>query len=360
MNKVKMEKIFYLNPNVGSGIEYAGNVFLTWLQDLPGKYDLINYKYQNPSYLIFKDIIKEMPDIIILNEYYIQNVRAVLHYKMINKNVKVLYILHVWKYLIDIMDNSFVGRNNSYVREISDHNHFLVNSVDDILVLNYKPDNIFPGIHNVRIKNGYMPTDPNVYKITCEWKKRKKKFMIAGNIIPLKISEEFIRKISETNIEADCFGDYNFDSPEQFGATDEYYKILLRSKNLKLFGLYPQERMAYLFNEYKYLIIPHDGYETFNFTLLQAICCGTVPLVINDRTTKAFDYTWIDWADQMYIGTNTVDSMIQILKKRNIDNNIDLTAFSKKISGKAYKKFNYIKLKSYFLSTLNAYNEQIL
>jgi len=348
-----MKKIFYINPAVGSGIEYAGNIFSNWLKALPGKYDLINYKYQNPSYLVFKDIIKAMPDIIVLNEYYIQNVRAVLHYKMLNENVKVLYILHVWKYLIDIMETSITGRNgNNSMGKMMDHNHFVLNSVDDILILNYKPDNTLPYIHNVRIKNGYMPTDPDVYKITCEWKERPNNFLIAGNIIPLKLSEEFIRKISKTNIEVDCYGKYDLDSPEEFGATDEYYKLLLKCKNIKLYGLYPQERMASLLNEYKYIIMPHDGYETFNFTLLQAIYCGTIPLVINDRKTEKYDYTWIDWADEMYIGTNTVDSMIQIIEKNCAT---DMTSFSKKISSDAFKKFNYINLKTYFCGTLIRY-----
>ena len=351
-----MKKIFYLNPSVGSGIEYAGNVFANWLQDSLKKYFLINYKHQNPSYLVFKDLIHEMPDIIILNEYYIQNVRAVLHYKMLNKDVRVLYILHVWKYLFDIMDNSSVEQNGkSSPLETTDHNHFVLNSVDDIIILNYKPDNILPNIHNVRIKNGYMPTDPNVYKITCEWKKRTNKFLIAGSIIPLKISEEFVKRISKTSIQIDCYGKYNTNSPEDIGATSAYYKLITKSKNLKLRGLYPQERMAHLFNEYKYIIMPHNGYETFNFTLLQAIYCGTIPLVINDRTTEEYDYTWIDWAEKMYIGTNTVDSMMQFLNKISADDDIDMSYFSKKISERAFKKFNYTKLKNYFRGTLSEY-----
>jgi len=127
-----MKKIFYLNPSVGSGIEYAGNIFANWLQDSQKEYDLINYKYQNPSYLVFQDIINERPDIIILNEYHIQNVRAVLHYKMLNKNVKVLYIIHVWKYLFDILENSFVEKKgNSFLLETTDHHHFVFNSVDE-------------------------------------------------------------------------------------------------------------------------------------------------------------------------------------------------------------------------------------
>lgn len=351
-----MKKIFYVNPNVGSGIEYAGNVFLGWLQNLSGKYVLINYKYQNPSDVILKDIIKEMPDIIILNESYIQSVRAVLHYKMLKKNVNVLYIMHVWKYLFDIMNNSLVEKNDkSYMRELTDQKQFILNSVDDILILNYQPDNIFPNIHNVRIRNGYMPTDPDVYKITCKWEERPKMFLIAGNIIPLKISEEFIRKLSKTNVQVDCYGKYNLDSPEEFGATDEYYKLITKCKNINLYGLYPQERMASLFNDYKYIILPHNGYETFNFTLLQAIYCGTIPLVINDRTTEEYDYTWIDWADEMYIGTNTVEAMIQILNKKRADDEVDRTGFSKKISEYAFKKFNYKDLNKYFCSTLDKY-----
>ena len=51
-----MKKLFLVNLDVGSGIEYAGNMFLKILQK---KYEVFNYKHQNPYFIVLKDIMSK-------------------------------------------------------------------------------------------------------------------------------------------------------------------------------------------------------------------------------------------------------------------------------------------------------------
>jgi len=84
-------KIFYINLNVGSGIERTGNTILKML----GDYEVFEYKWQNPPSLVISDIVKVNPDVILINEFYPRVLKAVYFYKMCNPTVKVIFINHV-------------------------------------------------------------------------------------------------------------------------------------------------------------------------------------------------------------------------------------------------------------------------
>jgi glycosyltransferase involved in cell wall biosynthesis len=86
--------------------------------------------------------------------------------------------------------------------------------------------------------------------------------------------------------------------------------------------------------------------------MLQAIFCGIIPLVINDRSQTNFNYTWIDWAQGFYYGSNTSDEMINNLNLIAADNT-DKTKISEYISSSISKKYNYEVFKQRFIKVIS-------
>ena len=331
-------KILLFNFTVGSAVEYIGNTFRKWLNEIPN-IDIVEIKEQNASVVNIDFIINAKPDIIILNDLLEEKtLDCVYYYKKCFPNTKVIVIYHSWRTIYNFDEKNADDFKRRYFN----------NLVDDIICLNYIPENtnntsdLFKRVHNF-----YHPIDTMEYYSKIPWNKRDNLFGYFGNILPHKMSLEFIEKIQQTDIIVDCYGKI-LDWEEY----KEYNNLVNNCKNIVFKGYINQEDMPDYINRYKYFVMAHDGYEPFNVTLLQCILCGTIPLVVNDRTSKKFDSTWIDWADNLYFGSNTVEEMINNLEHIKT---LDCNDISIQISNQAKLKFDYSKFKDFFIKTIEKY-----
>ena len=293
--------ITFINHDVGSGIEYIGNIFLNWTKEL---YLTSVISNQNPPILIYKELIEQNPNIIILNEYYERTLEAISFYKSSFPKTKIIFINHSSK----LVDNKKNDRNIA-IRE-------LYNKIDVKIGLNSK------GGKDV-IDFEYMPVNPEIYKIKTSWKDRKKDFIILGNINNQKISSKFIKK---NKVKMDCYGINNGD-----------YEVFNNDKNLKYISKLEQEKVPEVLNEYKYAIFPFGGKEIFSISILQSILCGTIPIVLNDSGNN-----WTKWTDGFVYLSDNVNTFCNNIEK--LSKNTEILNFEN-VRISAVEKFNYLNLK---------------
>jgi len=86
--------------------------------------------------------------------------------------------------------------------------------------------------------------------------------------------------------------------------------------------------------------------EIFNITLQQAINCGTIPLVLNDKTAQ-FDHSWLDWANGCIVPHDKEEHLFNTMKSIT-NTQYDYEYFSNIISDDIKNKFNYNKFKQTF------------
>ena len=342
-------KVLFVNLHIGSGVEVAGDTYREWIYEAIN--ESITYIEYNKSFDFIKVeefskfLIKENPDIIIVNESF-EVIMLPIYFHKLYKNIKIIHILYLWTYLYDY--------NISHIPTIMHNSYYEL--CDKIFITNYLPLNkSLPSNFNPKkFYNTSQPVNPDKYNIVKKWKNRDKMFCYIGNIIPQKLSLEFIKEIKKTSIKIDCYGkipplDGKWSNYLEYN--EEYIDNFNSCENLNYMGVLKFEDVEKIFNEYKYFILPTSGQEPFNQCLLQAIYCGTIPLVVNDRTTKKFDYTWIDWAKGLYLNWNKVNEFIENLINI-VDKNPDYSNMSENIRNEAIKKFNYAEYKSEFIRTI--------
>lgn len=340
-------KVVYFNLNVGSAIEYSGNIIKSWLLEIPN-IELVEAKEQSNAIYHLNILRKENPDLIIINEYYRNVVEACTYYKLLN-NCKIIFIWHVWQSLT--VEGYGAINNGDPVARYSDFIIMkeLLERTDDIFCVNYCQDlSKIPDFLRDKFLNFYYPTDDTIFNTSQPWIDRKKDFLYIGNILNHKLSINFIKKLKDTNIKIDCYG-------KIFKENIEYNKEFGECSNLDYLGVVDQIDVPNILNQYKYLVMAHDGYEPFNWVLLQAMFCGTIPLVMNNRYGK-FDSSWIDWANGLKFECNTtmelINNIIKITKE-----NPDMGDIAEQISIKAKEKFNYLRFKNKFQKTISSKEE---
>lgn len=335
-----VKKILVLNLNVGSAIEYAGDIFISWARELG--HEVVEYKEQTEAGHTLRYLIKEKPDLVVVNEYHHRTAVVTFLYTSIT-GVPVLYIDHVWSRVnnwIDDKDRSkYEELAKMWYRHLLDFSSF-------IFCLNSKPVEI-PWHQRVRdkISNRYYPTDDATYNVTKPWSDRPNMFCYIGNILPHKLSSDFLAKICDTNLVVDCYG-ADLTRDDTYGRT---FDTAAAEGNIQYKGLIPQDKIAEVMNEYKYFVLPHNGYEPFNWVLKQCAFCGTIPLVLNDRDTHLYNGKWIDWAAGLYMGCKFTDDFIANLVKINKEQP-DHSKRSELISTTAKMTFPYIEFKIEFQS----------
>ena len=341
---MKQNKVYYFNFNVGSGIEFTGNTIKPWIEEFCKENDYVFYerKDQGQGYEQYSDLVEQKPNVIVLNEYYDKSVEASLFYKIANPNTKIIFINHVYTDL----DWAFSStkENDAKVLEQSRLREFL-QKCDLIYVVNKKPTDSFPKQIAGKIHNFYQPTNPQMFKIKMPWEERQDNFLYLGNILPHKLSAQFLQEIDNYDIVLNCVGNKNH--------ANESYKLLFDSrKNICYHGFIPQEDVPNKLNTAKYFILPHDGYEPFNMALLQAMFCGSIPIIVN-RCNEDKDRHWLDWAQGLYFEAKNYTDLLQIMANISIfEKQYDMPALSKYISQTAQEKFSYIQFKEHFTNNL--------
>lgn len=334
-------RIYYFNYSVGSGIEATGNEFQKWIASILEPDDvLFEQKVQDQPSNQIQELIAFKPDIIIANEMYLMSIEQMFYYKSFFPETKTIILCQVWNEL------QRVGENVSDFEKIK--NRLFTSAgkqADSIFVLNVKPDWITykEEIIEKKYLNRYHPVDDELYKIKVSWWDRPNLFGYFGNIYPLKFSHDFIKK--NRVVEVDLYGNRQFKAKEM--SFPVFNRDLDSNKCLIYKGVVPQEQMPDVLNSYKFFVLPHSGSETFNITLLQAIKCGTIPLVVRKGT-------WLHWAKDMYLAVADEDRLIQ--KMIEIKQGYpDLTPYSETISKMAQEKYGYENLKKEFQDTLHGF-----
>lgn len=337
-----MKKVLYFNFNVGSAIEYVGNIFSSWLGEI-NNIDVVEIKEQDqPSYIIDK-VIKVKPDIIIMNELYNKSSEPSFYYKKFYPDTKIIFLNHSWKEIFYTSNDT--SNDEEKIRLL--FNSRFYRECDVIINLNSKPQSTsWPVDLNERIINGYFPVDLS-FKNVKPWKDREHDFVILGNVYALKISVDFLKEANNKGLKIHCYGKKK---PEW--GSKEYFDLFEKCNAIQYMGEVKQEEVSEILNKYKYFVMPHDGYEIFNVSLLQAIKCGTIPLISNDRDSTKYDYTWIDWASGLYFGCNTakelVNNMVEFCREKP-----DQSEISTYISNISNERFSYDYLRNIFTSTIN-------
>lgn len=329
-------KIFYINLDVGSGIEYVGNIFLNWLKNIDG-IELTMHTSQDCSVEFIDFIKKAEPDLIISNESYPRTRVGINEYLKLNPSTKLLFLSHSWQEIM--VRDRLSGEFNEFISRCN-----------RIFCLNVMPQYAKDKLKFV--DNFCHPISHEIFNITTSWKDRPYKFLYFGNIIPIKLSRSFISEISKTNIQLDCYGN-RWKKHIRDIDMQEYNKAFDECPNIRYKGKISRDGVSSLLNQYKYFVLPHDGAEPFNISLLEAIFCGTIPLIVNDTNSKTFDPGWLDWADGFYYSCNSAEDLIKnmILIEKDDPN---LEDESVDISTRASKKFDYNRLKDAFKDYINS------
>jgi glycosyltransferase involved in cell wall biosynthesis len=331
--------IVYFNFNVGSAIEYAGDIFKTWLkfayasavQDLTA--EIIEVKEQTHEAMLIDILAENKPKMIVLNEIFDRSIIPSFYYKKLYPDTKIVLMAHVWQQIRSIVaDPSYSN--------ITTNKFFDMCNI--VYTLNCNPGYNFV-LKNTKMLNFYYPTD-NTFKSTVDWINREGLFCYVGNILPHKISPDFINLIKGTKIIIDCYGN-KFDNAE-------YNALFDTADNFVYKGTVPQEMVPDVLNKYKYFVLPHDGFEPFNWTILQSAFCGTIPLVTNDRSSTTYDGTWMDWAKGLCNVCVKPDELVNNLIQY-IEAPVDESEYSDTIRMISNRKFNYTNFRNNFIETIS-------
>jgi hypothetical protein len=261
------------------------------------------------------------------------------YYKRFFPQTKVIYLTHGVKELYE--PNKTANMFHNYDRMLL---YIGVRDYFDMIVsFGYiKDDSDIPIYLKEKFFKGHFPINPERYSIKTPWSERKKLFCYVGQLNNLKFSLEFLKQLKHyEDIQIDCYGNIVHSN------INEEYSNALNIKQINLKGYVEQDKVADVLNEYKYFVLPHGRIkEIFNITLLQSMCCGTIPLVCNDRTAD-FDYTWIDWAQGLYTPHNTENQLLRTLVSPTLVEK-DYSYLSSDISRQAKARFDYNKFKNEF------------
>lgn len=335
-----IKNVLVVNLNVGSAIEYAGDVITDWIKE--AGYNVKVYKEQTEAGALLREFNSFKPDLIVLNEdYHRPHVATFLYRRMLDYHVPLIYINHCWNKIVDWGCKSAINYYEEMVRMWYRHT---LHTADYIFCLNQKPDEYeWPREVRGKISNRYYPTDPSMFHISTPWEERKDYFCYIGNIIPHKLSQEFLEKLPHVRIPVWCYG-------REYPHDDEYKKAFEYAKDnysIRYRSLTPQEEIPQIMNKYKYLVLPHDGYEPFNWVVKQCLYCGTIPLVVTDKDLPKYFGKWLDWAKGLYFGCDTVDDLLYNMEEIVIDIP-DYSNISRHISNEAMRRFPYQEFKEEF------------
>lgn len=333
-------KVLLYNLNIGSGVEYTGNIIAQWCKEIEG-IEFFEHKIQDPPCLTVNSIVNIQPDIIILNDNCPRVYEGSYYYKRFFPDKKIIYLTHGIKEL-------------NYVKHSGNHHY----DYDRILlhigardyfdkIVSFKNEDV-PEFLTNKVLYGCFPVNPTEYCIKTKWSDRKKDFCYIGQINKLKVSETFIRMMKEySDIKIDFYGSI----AENFLEKD-CIDIIKKSKTY--FGEQAQKEIPNILNKYKYFVMPHGRMpEIFNISLLQAMNCGTIPLIMND-TDGNFDHSWLKWAEGLYIHHNTEDQLFKTLKNPILFDESNYKV-SEDISNSVKTKFDYFKFKDEFQTLLKGW-----
>jgi hypothetical protein len=320
-----LKRVVLLNFDVGDSFNLVGSVIKRWL--IEAKLNVVEIKEQTLGVFVFEQLLQLNPDYIVINEPFPRSQEAAMFYKKVKPDVKIIVFVHDHWLLLKDWNSPFYYH------------------VDGVYCLNGRAWEVvlnIPGMPACPVFNLGFPMPPDEFTIKRLWKEREKKFVYIGALLPMKISVDFLYEIQKTSVKIDLYGKLRDKQDLKV-----YNKALLSCSNLIYKGYVPQRSVSAVLNEYQYYVLPHDGAEVFNLSLLQAIMCGTIPLITNDEDSHKYDGKWLKWADSCYYGCETakelVDNLVEIDKEKP-----DESENSEVISDYISKKYEFFKYRDHF------------
>lgn len=321
---------------MGSAIEQSGNEIISWLKN---HYNLEIFTQQTAEDHFWNFLLEKSPDVIIVNATYPRIITPLFYYKKLKPNLKILLICRTTD------DFYFPNQYKSqYERNYFRRLECVLNDSDKIVCVNFCNKSKNQIKENLRHKliNCCGINNENFYSITTPWNERKKKFVILGSLNPHKLSEKFIKLIQNTNLIIDCYGCIK-NQPEN------YHNDFINCKNLTYLGELPYEKVPEILNQYKYYILPHNGYEPLCNSLIQSILCGCISLMSDDWSNK-----WSDWSNGLIFKANDENQLIENLLKLNEIDLINGNLISNYSRKKFIKKYSILKLKEEIINFINS------
>lgn len=343
-------KIFFYNLNVGSGIEKIGNIILEMLDE----FNVTEYKMQNPACILISELAKCHPDVIIMNEFYPRLIHTTYFYKALFPETKVILINHTLSLLqalpldtnLDDVHPKHIDKDGKVLI-----NYAFQNKIDHIINLNWYPYDVgLPAWLERKVEHKLFPVRDSEFNITTPFRQREKDFLYFGNVLPHKLSLEFLKAFAKTDMQLDIYG-------KMFEERKEYNKVIEGASNINYLGYCPSEKVGEVMNSYRFFISARDGHEPFMTAMAEVIMSGMIPLVANDRTKP--NANWIDHYTGCYLEYQTVGDLLEMmgyylerkndsqfiatLEMRSYENSVEMT---KRTSCEEFKKVldNLIRL----------------
>ncbi len=301
--------VFLYNLNVGSGIEKIGNTILEILEDSNTQhYDITEYKMQNPACILIDDLVKARPDVIIMNEFYPRLITTAFFYKAMFPETKIILINHTLQLLRAL---PFDINASERFENVSKDGLVLLNyafrdKIDTIINLNWYPrDAGLPDWLERKTTHVLFPVKKKEFHINVPFSERQRDFLYFGNVLPHKLSRDFIEKFSKTSMTLDIYG-------KLFPEHEEYNNAIDKAPNIKWLGYCPDDKVAEVMNSHRFFISARGGSEPFMTAMAEAIMSGMIPLVANDRSVPGSN--WIDHYSDCYLEYQSVGELLKSME----------------------------------------------
>lgn len=283
----------------GSGVETSGHTMLSMLDDYSSEHPdkVVTDAEQNPPCFVIDRILACMPDIIIINELYHRLMIPAYFYKKMKPDTKLILLNHC------AMNLTRQSPHAGWKKEVNTDDRILMEKcihqeLAHIINLNYHPpDTPYSNKITAPISDMLFPLRDS-FKITKPWSERPGDFFYYGGILPQKLSEEFVDLISKTKMRISVYGRF-IKKLEAAPSYVRYKEKILSSENIDFKGYIPDGKLVETVNNYRFFVTPHQGSEPFMLTLAEAIRCGCIALVTNQRTMPTDN--WVDWAKGCYL-----------------------------------------------------------
>lgn len=294
--------MIFVNLNVGSAIENSGEFIIGKLSKTSEV-----FKDQTKSSYFYKYLIEKNPQTIIVNGLYPRIFVPLLYYKLSNKNIKLITIVRCYEEIYDIFNNK---KNKSINENLIDDDLLEYLKVNDSLYIindcNRKEK--FPDIIEDKIVSCCGINSESSYTLNTKWSNRRKDFVMLGSLNEHKLSEKFLKLLKQTDIKIDCFGSIKNQSKE-------FNNLFNSVSNINYKGEIYWKDVSYILNQYKYYVLPHDGYEPFCNSLQQSILCGCIPLCKFKK-----DENWYRWVYSYCFVTYDEYNLLENMKSMYINN----------------------------------------
>lgn len=256
-------KTVFLFYNSGSGGFVANLMIKNAIMNLwpDNEYKEIYEKYSNKEYYI-PFLEKEKPDIIILQDFYIGLIEAAIEYKSKSKNKCKVLLFSFTPY-----------EKNDYE-----------DSIDQFFVP-YRENEFLSLPKNCSYYN--PPLEISNFKIIKNYNNRKKNICTFARLNGEKTNTNILEFFKNEMIH------YDYYAVKQLEYNNEQYhlKMLFDNKFCNLYEQVSRIELPLVLNNYKFHIL--CSRECFSIITLEAMACGTIPILISNKENFDYELSWI-------------------------------------------------------------------